>query len=73
MNKCLTDATGVELIATAGAVAAALAATMDDAEITSFCELLGLVNHNLEIIKFRRYLLERAALERAAKENIKLL
>ena len=48
------DATGEELIAMAGAAAVVLAKTMDNEEITSFCELLGLVRHDLEIIKFRR-------------------
>ena len=47
--------TGEELIATAGAVSVLLAKTLDNEEITDFCELLGLVKHNLEVIKFRRF------------------
>jgi len=55
----MKDASGEELIATAGAIAFSLARVMDNEEITSFCELLGLVKHNLEIIKFRRFLNEK--------------
>jgi len=50
---------GEEIIATAGSVAVVLAKSMDNAEITTFCELLGLLKHNLEVIKFRRFLTEK--------------
>ena len=56
----MKDATGEELIATAGAVSFSLARALDNEEITSLCELMGLVKHNLEIIKFRRFLQEKA-------------
>jgi len=55
MNMQHNEQSGESLIATAGAVAVALAKTMDNEEITTFCELLGLVKHNLEVIKFRRF------------------
>ena len=47
---------GEELIATAGALAFGITKCMDDKELTDLCELLGLLKHNIEIIKFRRYL-----------------
>ena len=53
------DITGEELIATAGAVAFMLARTMSNKELIDFCELLGLVKHNLDIIRFRRFLEEK--------------
>ncbi|MDR0462544.1 MAG: hypothetical protein LBG88_04445 [Christensenellaceae bacterium] len=49
------DRSGEEIIATAGAIATALARTMDDKELADLCELLGLVRHNLDIIRFRRH------------------
>jgi len=58
----MKDQTGEELIATAGAVAVTLAKVMDLAEINAFCELLGLLKHDLEIIKIRRFLLEKEKL-----------
>ena len=50
---------GEELIASAAAIAFALAQTMDNIELGEFTELLGLVRHNLDIIKFRRYVAEK--------------
>ena len=47
---------GEELIATAGAAAFALAKCMDNEELTAFSEFLGLLKHNLDIIRFRRFL-----------------
>ena len=55
----MKDASGEELIATAGAVAAMLAKTMEDDEIIAFCELLGLVRHNLDIIRIRRFIAKK--------------
>ena len=55
----MKDASGEELIATAGAIAFTLARAMDNEEITAFNELMGLVKHNLDIIKFRRFLREK--------------
>ena len=52
----MKETTGEELIATAGAVAFALARCMDNRELTDLCELLGLLKHDLEIIKFRRFI-----------------
>ena len=51
-----TQNSGEELIIQAGTVAITLAKCMDNREIESFCELLGLLKHNLEIIKIRRFL-----------------
>jgi len=51
--------TGEELIATAGAIAFGLAKCMTVHELSEFCELLGLVKHDLEIIKFRRFIAEK--------------
>ena len=55
----MKDATGEELIATAGATAAMLAKCMDHHELTAFAELLGLLRHNIDIIRFRRHRLEK--------------
>ena len=48
--------TGEEIIVTAGTLAITLAQCMDNKEIESFCELIGLLKHQLEIIKIRRFL-----------------
>gem|GEM_PF-4998407 len=45
---------GEELIATAAAIAVALSKCMDNYEIVEFCELVGLVRQDLDIIKCRR-------------------
>jgi len=50
----MKDATGEELIATAGATAVMLAKCMDNKELAEFTEFLGLLRHNLDIIRFRR-------------------
>ena len=46
---------GEELIAVAGAASVALSKSMDNEELGVFCELLGLLKHNLEIIRVRRF------------------
>jgi len=51
--------TGEELIVQAGTVSLLLARCLDIHEIGVFTELLGLVKHNLEIIKIRRFLNEK--------------
>jgi hypothetical protein len=45
---------GEEIILTANAVAFSLAACLNDFEIAELCELLGLVRHDLDIIRYRR-------------------
>ena len=50
---------GEELIATAGALSFALAKTMNIKELTDFAELLGLLRHNLDIIRFRRIIAKK--------------
>lgn len=55
----MKEATGEDLIATAGTAALLLARTMDTAELTAFCELLGLLKHNLDIVRFRRFIQEK--------------
>ena len=52
----MNDISGEELIATAGALAFALAKCMDNKELAELAELLGLVRHNIDIIRFRRIL-----------------
>ena len=51
----MKEVSGPELIATAGAVSCALACVMDNDELHEFCELLGLVRYNLDIIRHRRH------------------
>ena len=46
---------GEELVALSAAVSLALARCMDNAELSVFCELLGLVKHDIEVIKSRRH------------------
>jgi hypothetical protein len=58
----MKDTSGEELILTAAATAVTLAKCMDNGEIETFCELLGLLKHDLEIIKFRRFVIERELL-----------
>jgi len=48
--------TGEELIALAGAISVKIANCMDLEELGCFTEFLGLLRHNLDIIKFRRFL-----------------
>lgn len=55
----MKDTTGEELIAQAGTIALLLSRCMDVHELGVFTELLGLVKHNLEIIKIRRFLNEK--------------
>jgi len=50
------NTSGEELVVTAGAVSLALAKSMDLKELTRFCELIGLIRHNLDIIRFRRFI-----------------
>jgi len=58
-SEKLSHRTGEELIATAGAVAFAVARCMDNKELTDFAEVLGLLKHNIDIIRFRRFLQEK--------------
>lgn len=51
----MNEMNGEEIIALSGTLSVFLAKTMSNEEITSFCELIGLVKHNLEVIKFRRF------------------
>ena len=51
--------TGEELIATAGFLSVTLARTMDTKELTALSELLGLVKHQLDVIRFRRFIEEK--------------
>jgi len=53
------DISGEELIATAGAISFALAKCLDNREIAHFVELLRLVCHNLDTIRFRRHMHEK--------------
>ena len=59
MSDKVSDRTGEELIASAGAVAFALAKSMDNKELTDFSEFIGLLKHNLDIIRFRRFIQEK--------------
>ena len=52
----MKQASGEELIAISTTLALALAKCMDNEEITVFCELMGLLKHDLEIIRVRRFL-----------------
>jgi len=52
MNNC----NGEELIALAGAISIKIAKCLDLEELGCFTEFLGLLKHNLEIIKFRRFI-----------------
>jgi hypothetical protein len=61
VNECVT---GEELITASTATAFLLAKNMTPQEIGEFCEFLGLVKHNLEIIKYRRFLNEKACAEK---------
>jgi len=51
--------TGEQLIIEAGVTAITIAQCMDNRELHEFCELLGLLKHNLEIIKIRRIIAEK--------------
>jgi len=51
--------TGEELITTAGFISVTLARTMDLKELTALSELIGLVKHQLDIVRFRRFIEEK--------------
>ena len=55
----MKDASGEELIILSGTIAITLAQCMDVRELAEFTELLGLIKHDLEIIKYRRFLKEK--------------
>jgi len=55
----VNSASGEELIILSGTIAITLAKCMDIKELVEFTELLGLVRHDLDIIKFRRFLKEK--------------
>jgi len=55
----MEQASGEQLISTAAAISFALAKCLDNKELGELCELLGLVKHNLEIIKYRRIINEK--------------
>jgi hypothetical protein len=50
--ECLT---GPELLATAGCLAVALVKCMDRKELAEFCELLGLLRHDIDVLRFRKH------------------
>lgn len=52
----MKDSTGEELIAIAGATSIKIAECMDLEELGAFAEFLGLLKHDLEIIKIRRFI-----------------
>ena len=52
----MKDCSGEELIALAGAISVQIAKCLNNEELTCFTEFLGLLRHNLDIIKFRRFL-----------------
>lgn len=51
----MKDANGAELIALAGVVAVRLSDCLEDDEIITLLEFIGLLKHDLEIIKFRKH------------------
>lgn len=51
-----SNAGGEELIVLAGTISIKIADCMDMEELGCFTEFLGLLKHNLEIIKIRRFL-----------------
>ena len=53
MNK---DTTGAELIALAGVTAVKLSECLNTEELIALLEFLGLLRHNLEIIKIRGFI-----------------
>jgi len=50
------NASGEELIALAGVISIKIADCMEAEELTGFSEFLGLLRHNLDIIRIRRFL-----------------
>ena len=52
----MKDCNGEELIALAGVISTQIAKSMDIEELTCFTEFLGLLKHNLDIIKIRRFI-----------------
>ena len=52
----MKDCGGEDLIALAGAISIKIAECMDIEELGCFTEFLGLLRHNLDIIKIRRFI-----------------
>ena len=50
---------GEKLIASAMAVASKIADCLTPEELITFCEFLGLLKHDIEIIRMRRFLAEK--------------
>ena len=52
----MKDTSGTELIALAGVTAVKISEALDTEELIALLEFLGLLRHNLEIIKIRGFI-----------------
>ena len=55
----MKNISGEELIILSGSAAIAISKCMTIEELSEFCELIGLIRHDLETIKFRRIINEK--------------